>query len=72
MITRHTHPGPYWQCRERPVPGCRRCTELSTGAPARQGWRQQQQARDQAFTRALAAHDCARAGCLPVCTFGDW
>lgn len=35
--TRHNHPGPYWQCRERPVPGCPRCRELVTGASPREG-----------------------------------
>lgn len=71
-MTTHTHDGPYWQCRQRPVPDCPRCAELAQGAVARAGWSDRQRASYAAWLAALAAHDCRRAGCGPVCTFGDW
>ncbi len=72
MTTQHTHAGPFWQCRQRPVAGCPRCGELAGGAAARSGWQDAQRARDKQFRSDLEAHSCQRAGCGPVCTAFQW
>ena len=51
---------------------CPRCRELSVGAPARKGWGFRRQENERRFLADLKAHDCVKAGCGPVCTFGDW
>ena len=67
MTTKHTcneGSGPVFG---RKTPGCARCDELIAGArPIR--WNQN----DQERIREIQRHDCRRAGCGPVCTFGDW
>lgn len=67
MKTTHNHPVIFGR-REA---GCPRCAELAAGAPTRKGWGTRRQYEAQAI-RAIQAHDCKRAGCGPVCTFGDW
>lgn len=51
-------------------PDCPRCRELLVGAAPRAGW---QSSRDAGPTlKEIREHNCKRAGCGPVCTFGDW
>lgn len=56
--------------------GCIRCDELAAGAPRRTlAWVERKNKRDadyRAFVASLKAHDCKRARCMPICTFGDW
>lgn len=51
---------------------CPRCMELINGAKPRESWNADKIRREQQFSRELAAHDCKRANCSIVCTFGDW
>lgn len=55
-------------------PVCARCRELAAGAPPRAGWTDRAATRRQDADRlaAIRAHDCRKAGCGPICTFGDW
>lgn len=69
MTTKHTCGGPVFG---KKTPGCPRCDELLAGAKPVQWAIQQRRARDEQFRRDLAAHDCKRSHCMPVCTFGDW
>jgi peptidyl-tRNA hydrolase len=56
----------------RKDPACSRCRELLAGAKPR-AWANTRKALDDARHLAeIRAHDCTRAGCGPVCTFGDW
>ena len=55
--------------RPQPATGCARCIELAAGAAPRT-WIRRRPGYPSAAE--LAAHDCARAGCAVVCTFGDW
>lgn len=55
---------------------CPRCIELIAGAEPRSSWhtayfkrKREEEAR---FVKALKNHNCAEAGCMPICTFGDW
>jgi len=67
MTTKHTHRMVFGR-REA---GCPRCEELSAGSePIR--WARKSQKQVEARRAAIRAHDCKRAGCGPVCTFGDW
>ena len=50
---------------------CPRCLELANGASPRRGWSTSKD-RDARFIAELRAHNCQKAGCGPVCTFGDW
>lgn len=65
---RHTCGGPAFG---RLMPGCPRCDELRAGAPRREGWGSRARQLEAARSAAIRAHDCARSGCGPVCTFGD-
>ena len=67
--TKHTCGGPHFGRR---TPGCPRCDELAAGAaPVR--WAISQTRRiDEMHRRAVAEHDCGRARCGIVCTFGEW
>ena len=60
----------------RKDPSCTRCQELLKGAAPRDGWQanyySRKATRDAEFVAALKAHDCKRANCSHVCTFGDW
>lgn len=51
---------------------CSRCFELQMGAPRCEGWGGSKRADEAQRIREIAAHDCRRSGCLPICTFGDW
>lgn len=51
---------------------CPRCIELANGAAPRAGWNDAKIAREEQFSRELAAHDCKERKCNVVCTFGDW
>jgi len=57
-------------------PSCPRCQELLNGAPPRDGWQKSyyrtKALNDAIWKKALAEHDCKKAGCMPICTFGDW
>ncbi|MFD8964401.1 hypothetical protein ACFV0C_05240 [Streptomyces sp. NPDC059568] len=71
MTTSHSH-GPNFG---RHVDGCPRCAELASGAePVRWSSSRAQRDRDddQQRAREIREHDCTRAGCSVVCTFGDW
>jgi hypothetical protein len=58
------------------VPGCPRCAELASGAPARDGWQKpyfSKKKRDEkARSRAIREHDCKKHGCSVVCVAFDW
>lgn len=58
--------------RPSPLGDCARCDELRGGAPAREGWNARRKSEARAIAREVARHSCARRGCGPVCTFGDW
>jgi hypothetical protein len=51
---------------------CPRCRELAAGAPARKGWGSWKREMEAQQLRAIRTHNCASAGCGPVCTYGDW
>ena len=51
---------------------CSRCQELATGATPRKGWGDHKRAMDAQRVREIAAHDCAKSHCGPVCTAFDW
>lgn len=51
---------------------CPRCEELKAGAEPRSGWSDAKREFERRSIEAIRAHDCKRAGCGPVCTFGDW
>jgi len=55
---------------------CGRCRELSAGAKLRDSYHKRyfedKAAKEQAFTRALKAHNCQINNCGPVCTAFDW
>lgn len=61
--------------KKSPAGVCARCDELTAGAAPRAGWQGPYYARKAAEAARLARmpkHDCARSGCGPVCTWGDW
>lgn len=70
MTTKHDCNGGHGPVFGKRTPGCPRCDELAKGAPPVR-WRKQRETNYQRFRRELAAHDCKRAGCMVVCTFGD-
>jgi len=53
---------------------CPRCVELKNGAAPRKGWGHRSRAAYERAARldAIRHHDCKRAECGPVCTYGDW
>jgi hypothetical protein len=51
---------------------CPRCQELASGAKPRRGWGDSKREFEAQSLRAIRTHDCKRAGCGLVCTFGDW
>jgi len=52
---------------------CSRCDELRAGAVPRRGWTKYGAKVWEAHrVRAIAAHDCAKSKCGPVCTAFDW
>lgn len=53
-------------------PICPRCRELAAGAAPRAGWNNAAKRFNEQFRRDLAAHDCKKSGCGPVCTAFDW
>jgi hypothetical protein len=57
--------------RPQPATGCARCIELASGAPART-WRGRGRSVGYPTAKEINAHDCKTAGCMAVCTFGDW
>lgn len=66
--TKHNCGGPVFGKR---TAGCPRCDELSAGAePVR--WANSTKADDEQRAREIRSHNCARAGCVSVCTFGQW
>lgn len=68
---KHTCGGPVFG-RLAPAGTCPRCDELRAGSKPVQ-WVGGRRKRDEALHIAeIRAHDCATAGCGPVCTFGDW
>ena len=69
METRHTDT--CGRVFKRYDPTCARCRELAAGAAPRQGWRTTRQT-DANRRAEIAAHDCAKSGCGPVCTAFDW
>lgn len=66
MTTAHTHPVIFG----RKLAGCQRCSELTAGAPP-VAWRNYGREADAQRVRAIRSHDCGRARCGPVCTFGQ-
>lgn len=69
-LTPHSCGGPVFG-RLKPAE-CKRCFELSVGAPAVKGWGAEKKAQQDRFARAMRAHCCKASRCLPICTFGDW
>lgn len=68
MATKHTHAVVFG----RRVADCPRCQELANGA-APIKWASQIRAEQDARRAAhIAAHDCVKSGCGPVCTAFDW
>ena len=68
MTTPHNH-NPNFGRRVR---DCQRCIELAAGARPVE-WSATKRARENARQIAeVRAHNCKRAGCGPVCTFGQW
>lgn len=66
--TKHTHPVVFG----RRVADCPRCAELNAGAaPVRWAGSRNAQFEAQRIA-AIAAHDCTRSKCGPVCTAFDW
>lgn len=65
--TKHSHEVVFG----RKVAGCPRCAELLAGAPVVR-WATSRRERDARYCAEVRAHNCAAAGCGPVCTFGDW
>ena len=51
---------------------CPRCNELATGAAPRPGWTDRRRQLDAQHREDIRRHDCTKAGCGPICTFGDW
>ncbi|WP_330173006.1 hypothetical protein OG875_05005 [Streptomyces sp. NBC_01498] len=71
MATKHSH-GPNFGRR---VDDCLRCQELAEGAaPVSWNRSRSQRDRDDDAQRAqeIRDHDCRKARCSVVCTFGDW
>lgn len=65
--TKHTHQVVFG----RKVDGCPRCGELTAGAgPVK--WAPSRKDQDALRAAEIRAHDCKKAGCSIVCTFGDW
>lgn len=71
MTTKHTCGGPTFG-RLAAEGVCPRCDELRHGAAPVQWGATKRAQRDASFRAQLAAHDCKRAGCAVVCTFGDY
>jgi hypothetical protein len=69
--TKHTCGGPKFGKRA-PLGACPRCDELHQGAAPVKGWGAIKLEQEARFRAALEKHDCNKAGCGPVCTFGDW
>ena len=67
-ITKHTCDGPAFG---RLTPGCPRCDELRAGAKPVL-WVSGNLADLFRYRAERKRHDCKKAGCGPVCTFGDW
>lgn len=65
--TPHTHQVVFG----RKVDGCPRCEELKAGA-APVKWAPSRREQDEQRAAEIRAHDCKKAGCSIVCTFGDW
>lgn len=53
-------------------PECARCRELAAGAAPREGWGERRKRQEARLLAHIRAHDCAKAKCGPICTFGDW
>jgi len=51
---------------------CPRCKELLAGDSPRKGWSDKKRRQEQQQLEAIRNHDCKKAGCMIVCTFGDW
>lgn len=60
----------------RKDPSCPRCVELINGATARKGWQADyygnKKLEDERRSKEIKEHDCTKAGCVSICTFGDW
>ena len=67
--TAHTHAVAFG----RKVDGCPRCAELKLGMPARAWGGYSSRGRASATSLAdIRAHSCKAAGCMSICTFGDY
>lgn len=51
---------------------CPRCQELAIGAAPRAGWTDRRRQLDAQHREDIRRHDCRKAGCGTICTFGDW
>lgn len=60
---------------------CPRCQELMAGAKPRMGWNDARRVypfapagytKEEYNCKLIKEHDCKKAGCGPVCTFGEW
>lgn len=51
---------------------CPRCDELKSGAKPRSGWGDTKKKMYDQWKRNLDSHNCEKAKCGPVCTYGDW
>lgn len=70
MTTKHTCNNGRNPVFGRKTPGCPRCDELLAGAAA-VVWRSRA-AEEARHVAEIRAHDCRKAHCGPVCTFGEW
>jgi len=55
---------------------CPRCQELMKGAKPRKGWQydyfRRKKEEDKRRSEDIRNHDCKKAGCGVVCTYGEW
>lgn len=51
---------------------CPRCIELVHGVVPRKGFTSFAAYQEQLRVKAIRNHDCKKANCGPVCTFGEW
>jgi hypothetical protein len=68
MTTKHTCGGPVFG---KKTPGCPRCDELIAGEPPTK-WKRGLANYQAERIAEIRNHDCKKAGCGPICTFGDW
>lgn len=56
----------------RREPGCPRCDDLASGEAQPKKWGPSRKQQDAERAAEIRDHDCRKANCGLVCTFGDW